>query len=244
MHRIAITVVAVTLAIGVAVPAGASSAQSRDSSRTCPEPPGFDPADFGAPIDNPYFPLKPGTTYRYKGESEGEPTVDVFAVTHETKVIEGVVTTVIHDRGYVNDKLEEDTLDWYAQDKDGNVWYFGEDTKQIKRGRVVGTEGSWEAGKDGAEPGIFMPARPKVGQVLRQEDAPGVAEDCFKILDLNASVKTPFVSSKHALRTKEFTSLEPGVIDEKYYVRGVGMVRDVNVKPGEDELKLVSVKRG
>jgi hypothetical protein len=119
----------------------------------------------------------------------------VLAVTDGTKVILGVATTVVHDQVFVKGKLVEDTLDWYAQDATGNVWYLGEDTTELENGQVVSTEGSWEAGVDNARAGIFMPADPRVGQVFKQEDAKNVAEDCTSIADLNASVKTPFVSS-------------------------------------------------
>src|SRR6478609_5458446 len=116
----------------------------------------FDPSNFVKKIDNPYFPLKPGTTFIARGETEGTPTRNVMTVTHKTKAILGVTTTVVHDRVYQDGILSEDTLDWYAQDKQGNVWYFGEDTKQIDRnGKPKSSAGSWEAGKDGAVAGIF-----------------------------------------------------------------------------------------
>jgi hypothetical protein len=142
----------------------------------------------------------------------------------------------------VKGKLVEDTLDYYAQDEDGTVWYFGEDTKELENGQVVSTEGSWLAGVNGANAGIFMPASPQVGQAFKQEDAKNVAEDCFSILDLNASVKTPYVSSDQALRTREFSLLEPDVIDNKWYVPGIGEVREATVQGGSDFLELVSVK--
>jgi hypothetical protein len=153
---------------------------------------------FVGQIDNPYLPLKPGTTLTYKGKLDGQPATDVFSVTNRTKVILGVTTTVIHDQVFIKGDLVEDTEDWFAQDSAGNVWYFGEDTKELDHGEVVSTEGSWEAGVNNARAGIFMPAVPKVGQSFKQEDAKNVAEDCSKIVDLNASVKTPFVSSNEA----------------------------------------------
>src|SRR5689334_22566742 len=124
----------------------------------------FDPNNFVSKIDNPYFPLKPGTTFIYRGETDGTPTRDVMTVTHQTKEILGVTTTVVHDRVYEDGVLTEDTFDWYAQDEDGNVWYFGEDTKELdENGNVTSTEGSWEAGVNGAEPGIVMLAHPHKG---------------------------------------------------------------------------------
>ena len=228
---------AVLIAMALPLAAAGNAAASTPS---CPHPPDIDPADFGGPIDNPYFPLKPGTTYKYKGNDGGDPAVELVTVTHDTKEIEGVTTTVVKDQLFVKGKLAEDTDDWYAQDNDGAVWYFGEDTKELdKHGNVVSTEGSWEAGVNHAKAGIFMPAQPQAGQVFQQEYAKDVAEDCFKVVRLNASVDVPYVSSNHALETKEWTPLEPGVFDHKKYVRRVGLARD----QGPDDLvELVSVK--
>jgi hypothetical protein len=238
-RRLVRAAAAVTAAAALAA-LGGSSPVAASSTPNCPKPPRVDPTEFGHQIDNPYFPLKPGTTFRYRGTSEGEPSEDVMVVTNQTKTIIGVETTVVRDSVYVNGKLVEDTDDWYAQDDDGAVWYFGEDTKEFDaNGNVVSTEGSWEAGKDGARAGIFMPGKPRVGQVFHQELARGVAEDCFQIVDLHASVDTPYVSSTNAMKTKEFTRLDPGVIDTKWYVRGVGMVRD---KGPDDLIELVSVE--
>jgi len=167
----------------------------------------------------------------------------VVSVTHGTKVILGVATTVVHDQVFVKGRLTEDTDDWFAQDAQGNVWYFGEDTRELENGEVVSTEGSWEAGVDTARARIFMPAEPRVGQVFKQEDAKDVAEDCTKIVDLNASVKTPFVAPGEALKTEQFSLLEPDVLDNKYYVRNIGLVREQTVVGGNDVLELVSVKQ-
>jgi len=206
---------------------------------------GIDPATFVRHVDNPYFPLKPGTTFRYRGAKDGKPALDVFTVTRGTKRILGVTTTVIRDRLYLDGKLAESTVDWYAQDRRGTVWYLGEATKTLDaRGRVKSREGSWQAGVDGARAGIFMPAHPKVGEVHRQEFYKGHAEDHYKVLSLSASVSVPFVSTANALRTKEWTPLEPGVIDAKYYVRGVGLVYEAAVKGGTEHLELVSRTQG
>jgi hypothetical protein len=128
-----------------------------------------------------------------------------------------------------------------AQDANGNVWYFGEDTKELDHGTVISTEGSWEAGVNKANAGIFMPAHPAVGDFFKQEDAKNVAEDCTRIVDLNASVSTPFVNSNEALKTEEFSLLEPGVLDSKFYVKGIGNVKEQTVQGGDDVLNLVSV---
>jgi len=201
------------------------------------------PRNFAGQVDNPYLPLQPGTTLSYRGKLDGKSATDVFSVTNRTKVILGVATTVVHDQVFVKRQLVEDTEDWFAQDEDGNVWYFGEDTKELENGVVVSTQGSWQAGVDNARAGIFMPAQPKVGQAFKQEDAKNVAEDCFEIVDLNATVRTPFVSSNQALKTEEFSLLEPDVLDNKYYVRDIGLVREQTVQGGSDFLELVSVSR-
>jgi hypothetical protein len=236
MLRMALGAVAVIAAALVfAVPASAAST-------SCPKPPPL-PEEFVGQIDNPYLPLTPGTTLTYRGKLDGISAVDVFAVTHDTKVIQGVTTTVIHDQVFKKGELVEDTLDWFAQAADGTVWYLGEDTRELENGQVVSTEGSWEAGVDHARAGIFMPAHPRVGQFFKQEDAPKVAEDCTRIVDLNATVRTPYVNSNRALKTEEFSLLEPGVLDNKFYVRGTGLVQEQTVQGGNDILKLVSVQK-
>jgi hypothetical protein len=246
MFRMALgAVAAIAAAVVTAVPA--SSAPS--SSPSCPRPPALPaPDEFrgptGAPnpIDNPYLPLAPGTVLTYKGKLDGKSATDVFTVTDQTKVILGVTTTVIHDQVFQGGDLVEDTFDWFAQDADGNVWYFGEDTKELDHGEVVSTEGSWEAGVDHARAGIFMPADPMAGDVNKQEDAKDVAEDCAQIVDLHAFVKTPFITTNNALKTEEFSLLEPEVIDNKFYVQGIGLVAERGFQNSTDFLNLVSVK--
>jgi hypothetical protein len=203
-----------------------------------------DPKDFTAKVDNAYFPLKPGTTYRYKGVKDGKSTLDVFAVTHETKTILGVPCVVIHDRLFQSGKLAEETTDWYTQDRKGNVWYFGEATRELNsKGKTITTEGSWQAGRNGARPGLFMPRDPRRGQSFRQEYYKGHAEDHFAAVDLGASIKVPQGAYDRALLTKEWTPLEPGVLDHKYYVRGIGEVAEIAAKGPREVGKLVSVTR-
>jgi hypothetical protein len=203
------------------------------------------PSDFVARVDNPWFPLQPGSEYRYTGLKDRLKTVDVVKVTDRTKPILGVDTTVVHDVVSVDGRPEEMTDDYYAQDRHGNVWYFGEATKELEsHGNTVSTEGSFQAGVNGARAGVLIPGHPKVGLVARQEFLKGQAEDHFKVLDLNARVSVPFVSSHHALRTAEWTPLESGVLDNKYYVRGIGTVREIAVKGPVERLRLVSFKRG
>jgi hypothetical protein len=206
-------------------------------------PPRFVPANFVARVDNPWFPLTPGTVYVYRGVKDGESSRDVVSVTRRTRSIQGVSATVVEDKLFLGGRLGERTTDWYAQDRDGNVWYLGEATAEFdKHGRVTSREGSWLTGRDGAQPGIYMPAHPVVGGSGRQEFYKGHAEDHFRVLDLNASVNTPYASSRHALLTREWTPLEPGVIDHKLYVRGVGTVREQTVKGGSELAILVSVR--
>ena len=204
--------------------------------------PSINPSDFTTKIDNRYFPLKPGTTFVYRGKTKNATERDVMSVTHSTKKIMGVKCVVVDDRVWAHGKLSEKTYDWYAQDKKGNVWYFGEDTKEYKKGGKVSTEGSWEAGKDGADPGVIMQAQPKVGQTYRQEYKKGSAEDMAKVLDLDGSVKVPYSTFDHAVVTKEWSPLEPGVVAHKYYGAGAGDVKEVAVKGPMETLVLVDVR--
>jgi hypothetical protein len=204
--------------------------------------PHINSSEFTTKIDNKYFPLKPGTTFVYQGNSAGNPERDVMSVTHSTKQIMGVKCVVVDDRVWAHGKLSEKTFDWYAQDNKGNVWYFGENSKEYKKNGKVSTEASWEAGKDGAEPGVIMPANPKVGQTYRQEYLKGVAEDTAKVLDLDGSVTVPYRSFDHAVVTREWSPLEPGVVAHKYYAAGAGDVKEVAVEGPMETLELVDVR--
>jgi hypothetical protein len=202
----------------------------------------IDPANFVDVVDNPWFPLIPGTTFTYKGIADGEPTTDVFEVTHDTKVVDGITTTVIKDDVFVRGVLEERTEDWYAQDRDGNVWYFGEQTAELnKQGKVTSTAGSWEAGVDGARPGIFMPAEPAIGVAYPQEQFPGEAEDWFVVLFQGMRAKVPAGTWSDTIVTGEWTPLEPGVVGEKWYAKGIGQVRENTISGGQETLELVKV---
>jgi hypothetical protein len=197
---------------------------------------------FTAKVDNPWFPLKPGTTFVYRGSEDGEPTRDVVAVTRRTRVVGGVRCRIVHDRVFVGGDLAERTSDYFAQDGRGTVWYFGEDTAELSRsGRVISTEGTWHTGVDGARAGVFMSAHPRVGERHRQEFLRGHAEDHFQVVSLDAHVAVPFGTFDHALRTREWTPLEPGVIDAKHYVRGIGEVAERTVRGGSEQLELVRV---
>ncbi|HEY1368074.1 MAG TPA: hypothetical protein VGF23_13195 [Gaiellaceae bacterium] len=193
-----------------------------------------DPSAFVGRVDNTWFPLRPGTTWVYRGSKDGKPSRDVVTVERGTRTIAGVRCTVVHDRLFLDGKLAERTTDWYAQDRAGNVWYFGEATAELDpSGRIASTEGSWRTGVDGARPGILMPAHPKVGQRFAQEHYPGHAEDHFQVVRVSA----------RKLLTKEWTPLEPGVIDHKSYTKGVGMVSEATVRGGSERAVLVSLRR-
>jgi hypothetical protein len=219
-----------------------SASTKRETTMRASFTPSINPSDFTTKIDNRYFPLKPGTTFDYRGKTKNATERDVMSVTDSTKRIMGVKCVVVDDRVWAHGKLSEKTYDWYAQDEKGNVWYFGEDTKEYKKGGKVSTEGSWEASKDGAKPGVIMQAHPEVGQTYRQEYKKGSAEDTAKVLALNGSVKVPYGSFEHAVVTKEWSPLEPGVVAHKYYAAGRGNVKEVAAKGPMETLVLVDVR--
>jgi hypothetical protein len=200
----------------------------------------FDPSNFVAQIDNPYLPLTPGTAFHYRSETPEGVEINDVIVTRDTKQILGVTVRVVHDQVFLNGELTEDTFDWQAQDKQGNVWYFGEDTKELENGQVVSTEGSWEAGVNG-NPGIIMLAHPKTGLTYIQEDAPDIAEDRAKALSLKSKIDVPYGSFDHCLQTLEWSLLEPGVREHKFYCPGVGFVAEVQPKGGRISSELVSI---
>src|SRR4051812_12004841 len=170
--------------------------------------PQFDAAGFTANVDNAMFPLTPGTTLVYTGTKDGKQALDIVAPSTRVVTVDGVPTRVVEDRLYLDNVLEERTSDYYSQDACGNVWYFGEDTATLDgHGHVVDTSGSFRAGVDGAQPGVFMQARPQIGRRFRQEWYQGQAEDTFKAIDLSAPVTVPYGSFAHALRTAETTAL-------------------------------------
>jgi hypothetical protein len=206
--------------------------------------PTIDPANFSAVVDNPWFPLKPGTTYVYTGVKDGKPSRDVYTVTHATKTIDGVPCVAINDQLSEAGKLSERTTDYYTQDLQGNVWYFGEATAELNpTGKVTSTEGSWLAGESGAQPGIFMEANPVVGHAFRQEYDPGNAEDQYAVVSLASPIKVPYGTFTNALLTNETTRLEPGGLDHKYYVKGVGEVAEITVEGPLERGLLTSYKQ-
>jgi hypothetical protein len=190
-------------------------------------------------IDNPYLPLAEGDVLVYEGETEDGLERIIVVVSEETRVVLGVECRVVIDRGFVDGELVEETFDWFAQDLEGNVWYFGEDSREIEDGEVVSTEGSWEAGIDGALPGILMPAIPSVGDSYRQEYYEGEAEDMAEVVALDAVVTlSDGTVYSNVLQTLEWTPLEPDALENKYYVPGLGLVREENAD-GDEPIDLV-----
>jgi hypothetical protein len=194
-------------------------------------------------IDNTYLPLEPGRVWVYSTLENGKSGTDSVEVLHETKSILGATAVVVRDRSYIGKALDEDSYDWYAQDAAGNVWYLGEDTREYRGGRIVSTAGSWEAGKYGAQPGIVMWARPSPGGPYRQEFRRGSAEDLARVVAANATVSAEGVTYQSCVQTEEWSPLEPGVKVQKFYARGVGLVRTRSVAGPHEEMTLLGVSR-
>jgi hypothetical protein len=192
-------------------------------------------------VDNPLFPLPLGRRLIYRGTGDGEPQRVVTDVTRQHKTILGVDVVVVLDRVFVSGELAELTYDWYAQDRHGNVWYFGEDTKEFEDGKVVSTAGSFEAGKNGARAGIIMRAHPKVGLTTPQEFAAGVAEDQARVVDKNVTATVPYGTLRHCIKTAEFTPLEPDVLENKWYCPGIGIAREQDVRGGNVTTALTAI---
>ncbi|MBA3946543.1 MAG: hypothetical protein H0X37_18510 [Herpetosiphonaceae bacterium] len=228
---------------GVAVQAASSSNAHTSHARAVT----FNAANFHHParIDNPYFPLSPGTEFLYIGDEGGQALHESELVTHQTKMILGVPTVVIEDNVYLtNGQLYEKTLDWYAQDDSGNVWYFGEYATDYQNGQPAGHGGSWEGGILGAQPGIIMEGDSHVGDAYRQEYFKGVAQDTAAVLSLNAYVCAPYnCYFNEALETAEWSPLTPGFVEQKWYAPGVGFVKSIAVKGGPEAFELVGIKQ-
>jgi hypothetical protein len=195
------------------------------------------PTDFVPAVDNPFFPLLPGTVLTYETTTDDAIERVVVEVIPGLREVMGIAATVVHDTVTLDSQLVEDTYDWYAQDKDGNVWYMGEDVSNYEDGEFKDKAGSWEAGEDGALPGVIMFGDPTahLGETYRQEYYPGHAEDMADLLSLSATVSVPYGSFTGALETRDYTPLEPGHIEEKYYVEGIGLVKSLIPASGESE---------
>jgi hypothetical protein len=225
-------VAATAIAAVAALPAG-----------TVSKLPPFNPGNFVKGVTNRLFPLPLGRRLVYKGTEDGEPEKVITDVTRNHKTILGVPVVEVLDRVFRSGELAEKTFDWYAQDKQGNVWYFGEDTKEFEDGKVVSTEGSFEAGKHGARAGIIMRAHPVLYQITPQEEAPGVAEDKARVIGLDATILTPYRRFEHCLKQAEFTDLEPDAVEYKFYCPGFGSVRERDIRGGTAQVKLTAVEQ-
>ncbi|HEX6699118.1 MAG TPA: hypothetical protein VF101_00145 [Gaiellaceae bacterium] len=226
---------------------GCGSSSSKSASDLAPihgrYSPSIDAASFVRTVDNPLWPLRPGTRFHYEGTRGKTPQTDDEVVTGQTKRILGIECTVVRDTVSEHGRAVERTLDFYAQDKQGNVWYLGEDSFELKNGRFAKASDSWRSGVDGAKPGIIMPAHPKPGDSYRQEYyPPGEALDQARALGYRGPVKVPYGTFKRAFVTSEFSPLEPQT-EEKYYVAGVGEILERVVKGHHEEFRLVSVTR-
>ena len=206
----------------------------------------LDPAEFTTEIDNPWWPMKPGSRWVYREtDTEGANQKVVVTVTNRTKQIaNGIEARVVHDAVTEDGEFVEVTDDWYAQDKDGNIWYLGEDTTEYENGKPVSQEGSFEAGKDGAEAGIIMPAQPEPGMTYRQEYYKGEAEDAASIVSLDQQAEVPAGHYKPTLMTNDWNPLDPKVNEFKFFARGVGPVLAISVSGGSDREELLSYRPG
>ena len=191
--------------------------------------PAVDPANFVDTVDNPYLPYGTGARWVYEGVSDGEHERVEVVVTDEPKTVMGIRATVVRDTVHVDGQLVEDTHDWFAQDHAGNVWYLGEDVENYADGTLVDRDGSWEAGVGGALPGIVMPADPTVGDAYRQEFLRGEAEDMAEVIGTGGRQRVPAGSFDDLVTTRDWTPLEPDVVEEKQYAPGVGMIRETTV---------------
>ncbi len=224
-------VLALSVIVAACAPAGTTTL---DSEYTVD----IDPAAFVAVVDNPFFPLVPGSVYEYEAATPEGVEVTTVEVLDETRQVMGIAATVVHDTVTLHGALVEDTFDWYAQDQDGNVWYLGEDVSNYEDGRLRDHAGSWEAGVDGALPGILMLNDPAehIGETYRQEYARGEAEDMGQVLSVTESVSVPYGTFRDAVMTLDTSPLDPGVREQKYYAQGIGLVWTMNPDTGEQEV--------
>lgn len=189
------------------------------------------PRDFTTRIDHPYWPMRPGTTWHYVERGGGEVASVRVTVTDRTKVIESVRARVVHDVVRVDGQVVEDTRDWYAQDRGGSLWYLGELSRTYEDGLPVSTEGSWMHGRDGAQAGVILPARPRAGCAYREEYLAGEAEDRARILSTRQTLRTPTGLHHGVVQTANTTPLEPDLLENKFYARGIGPVLELDLSP-------------
>jgi hypothetical protein len=243
MSKRAVTAIAAAMiASSVIVSLVAAEAAPHGAAASSGYEPVLDPANFTRVIDNPYYPLPVGRVLVYKGIRDGVHQIDRVTVTHGTRVLEGITaTTVLDVATQPNGRLIEKTRDWYAQDRQGNVWYLGEATKAYNPDGTVDTSGSWLAGVNDGEPGVIMEAHPRVPDAYRQEFLAGEAEDTAWVVATDGSMTVPYGRVRHVLSTLEATVVEPGSYDLKVYAPGLGIVFE-NSLTGQEIAKLVRVK--
>jgi hypothetical protein len=222
------------LALGSLLLVACGGGGDESSLPTGSEPANLNPDDFVEQIDNPYWPMAPGSRWVFtETDFEGGEQRIVITVTDRKREIQGIQATVVRDTVTEDGELVEDTFDWFAQDKDGTLWYLGEDTTEYENGKAVTKEGSWETGVDGAEAGVFLPADPEVGMTYRQEYRAGEAEDHARILSLDERVEVPAGKYTGVLMTKDYTPLQPDALEHKFYAKGVGPVMLVGISGGK-----------
>ncbi|MET1015337.1 MAG: hypothetical protein ABWX76_00880 [Leifsonia flava] len=239
--------VCVSLAACTSADAPSASAGAPSATRPAVLPQGddavdLDPADFTVNIDNEYWPMRPGTQWVYRETEGGDVFTVTVTVTTATKMIaNGVTARVVRDTVMRGEEIVEDTFDWYAQDDAGAIWYLGEDTAEFEGGEIVSREGSFEAGVDGALPGIAVPADPQPGMAYRQEYSAGQAEDSGAVLSVEELVEVQYGRFSEALLTRDTNALEPTAAELKFYARGVGPVLTLDVSGGNGREELVDV---
>lgn len=244
MHKrtVARLMMGVVLVLGT----GCDSTSTQPDVTNVPLPPAIDSADFAASVasENPFFPLTPGTSRRIVGQTENGEAVILVEVTDQKKDILGVRTTGVRKRVWLDGNRVEDTVDWYAQDKDGNVWHFGEEIKMYTTGRAGPMPASWEAGVDGAKAGVIMWAAPKVGSIYYQEYYPGKAQGIGEVLSRNETVTVPYGRMEDCLKIENTTPLDPDVREHTYYCPGIGHALTVDMDAGGTRFELVALEEG
>lgn len=242
MQRRWVALAAAAVMLGGGAVSAVSAAQGGSNAGTAAAR-GIDPSNFVRFVTNPFLPFRPGTVMTYRGVKDGESQAERVTVLHRTRRILGVVTTVVHDVSRHAGRLLEETDDWYAQDRRGNVWYFGEDTREFGPHGGVDASGSWQAGVRGAVPGIVMEADPQPTDGYRQELWRGHAEDAAWVLRRGGEMRVPLGTVHHVLVTLEWSRLEPQVIDRKIYAKGLGIVREASATGPTEVFELVGVHR-
>jgi len=241
VKRLLASLAAVALAGTIVASIPQAGASTTGGSKATPYEPVLDPANFVSVIDNPYFPLPVGRTLTYRGVRDGQTQIDRVTVTSDTKLSEGITARVVSDVATHQGTLLEKTFDLYAQDKQGNVWYLGEDTKAYNPDGTVDTSGSWQAGVKDGEPGIIMEANPQVPDAYRQEYLKGQAEDTAWIVNRGGSVTVPYGTVKNVITSLEFARIEPTVVDQKIYAPGLGIVSEKALAGDQEVAALVKV---